>query len=173
MSTVAAREPVPAARKAPSSKNAALAPVPSSPGRVGDKRAAQVARRIEDDVAAAGWPVGQVLGTEAELTERYGVSRSVLREAVRLVEHHQVAQMRRGPGGGLIVQAPDMKGATAALVIYLEFVDTSVADLMDVRLILEPLAVGLATQRLTESGIHTLRQAVAEESAVIGHRPAA
>jgi len=70
------------------------------------KLAASVARRILGDVVDRGWPVGQVLGSQAELIERYGVSRAVFREAVRLVENQQVATMRRGPGGGLVVTEP-------------------------------------------------------------------
>ncbi|HVU73438.1 MAG TPA: FCD domain-containing protein [Mycobacteriales bacterium] len=137
------------------------------------KRAALVAREIEDDIAAAGWQVGTVFGTESELTERYGASRSVMREAVRLVEHHKVARMRRGPAGGLIVQEPDPRGAATALVIYLEHVGTSVADLMDVRLVLEPLAAGLTAQRLDEEAISILRTAVEEESAPVTDGPVA
>jgi DNA-binding FadR family transcriptional regulator len=131
--------------------------------RVDDKRAAILARTIEDDIVAAGWPIGEVIGTEVELRERYGVSRAVFREAIRLVEHHRVAQMRRGPGGGLVVHAPDGGGAAKALVIYLEGQGTSVSDLMDARRILEPLAVSLAAERLTEEGIETLRHSVAQE----------
>jgi DNA-binding FadR family transcriptional regulator len=134
-----------------------------SRGGANDKLAATLARRIEDEIEASQWPVGAVVGTEAELMVRYGVSRAVFREAVRLVEHHRVAHMRRGPGGGLVVQTPDVDGAATALVIYLERAGTSVANLMDVRLILEPLAVSLAAQRLTEDGIRTLRHSVAQE----------
>ena len=57
-----------------------------------------VADRIVGDIAAAGWPVGEVVGYEGELLERYGVSRDVLREAVRLVEHLQVARHALGSG---------------------------------------------------------------------------
>nr|WP_281173745.1 GntR family transcriptional regulator [Mycobacterium genavense] len=54
-----------------------------------------MARDIEADIVRRGWPVGESLGSEHAVQQRYGVSRSVLREAVRLVEHHQVARMRR------------------------------------------------------------------------------
>ncbi|HZE17927.1 MAG TPA: GntR family transcriptional regulator, partial [Mycobacterium sp.] len=64
-----------------------------------DKRASQIARSIEADIIRRGWPVGQSMGLEHELQQRYRASRSVLREAVRLVEHHQVARMRRGLNG--------------------------------------------------------------------------
>ncbi|MGW1024331.1 FadR/GntR family transcriptional regulator [Streptomyces sp. NPDC002577] len=129
------------------------------------KLAAQIARRIEADVMQRGWPVGESLGSEQDLREHYGVSRSVLREAVRLVEHHQVARMRRGPGGGLIVCAPDAGPATRSIVIYLEYIGTSVTDLLHARQLLEPIAAGLATQRLTEEGIDTLRATLDDELA--------
>jgi DNA-binding FadR family transcriptional regulator len=128
------------------------------------KLAAQVAARIEGDILAAGWPVGQVLGSETELRERYGVSRAVFREAIRLVEHHEVATMRRGPSGGLVVKVPDSRPLTTAMVIYLEHMGATVADILNTRLLLEPLAARLAAERTSEEGIATLRAALEEET---------
>jgi DNA-binding FadR family transcriptional regulator len=129
------------------------------------KLAARVARQIEQDVRLTGWPVGQVLGSENELRARYQVSRAVLREAIRLVEHHQVASMRRGPSGGLVVRAPDAGAATSAMVVYLEFVGTSVEHLLTARLMIEPLAAALAAENITEAGIARLRTALTDELA--------
>lgn len=109
------------------------------------------------DIVRRGWPVGESLGSEPALQQRYGVSRSVLREAVRLVEHHQVARMRRGPGGGLLITEPDASPATRAVVIYLEYLGTSLGDLLNARLVLEPLAASLAAERIDEAGIERLR----------------
>jgi DNA-binding FadR family transcriptional regulator len=128
------------------------------------KRASQIARNIEADVIRRGWPVGQSLGSEQSLQSRYGVSRSVLREAVRLVEHHQVARMRRGPNGGLFVSKPDAGPATRALVLYLEYVGTSVDDLLNARLLLEPLAAELAAERIDDEGVERLRAATHDEN---------
>ena len=122
-----------------------------------DKRAAQIARQIEADIIRREWPIGVSLGSEHALQQQYDVSRSVLREAIRLVEHHQVARMRRGPGGGLIVTAPDAAPATRAVVIYLEYLGTTIDDLLAARLLLEPLASGLAADRIDEAGIDRLR----------------
>ena len=124
------------------------------------KLATQVARRSETDVVRRGWPGGESLGSEPDLRERDGVSRSVMREAVRLVEHHQVAQMRRGPNGGLFVVAPDAGPAARAMAIYLEYVGTSIDDLMHARRLLEPLAARLSAERLPEDGIDVLRRTV-------------
>jgi DNA-binding FadR family transcriptional regulator len=122
-----------------------------------DKRASQIARRIEADIIRRGWPIGQSLGSEQALQQRYQVSRSVLREAVRLVEHHRVAHMRRGPNGGLLVCEPDAGPATHAIIIYLEYLGTTIGDLLDARLLLEPLAAALAAERIDEAGIDRLR----------------
>ncbi|OBK28834.1 GntR family transcriptional regulator [Mycobacterium asiaticum] len=128
-----------------------------------DKRAAKIARRIEADIVRRGWAVGESLGSESALQQRYGASRSVLREAVRLVEHHQVARMRRGPNGGLLICEPDAGPATRAVVIYLEYLGTTLADLLNARLVLEPLAASLAAEHIDEAGIARLRAVLQSE----------
>ncbi|WP_084020042.1 FadR/GntR family transcriptional regulator [Mycobacterium avium] len=119
--------------------------------------ASALARDIEAEIVRRGWAVGESLGSEPALQQRFGVSRSVLREAVRLVEHHQVARMRRGPNGGLYICEPDAGPATRAVVIYLEYLGTTLADLLNARLVLEPLAASLAAERIDEAGIARLR----------------
>lgn len=122
-----------------------------------NKLASMVARDIEADIVRRGWAVGESLGSEHALQQRFRVSRSVLREAVRLVEHHQVARMRRGPNGGLYICEPDAGPATRAVVIYLEYLGTTLGDLLNARLVLEPLAASLAAERIDEAGIARLR----------------
>lgn len=128
-----------------------------------DKRASQIARRIEADIIRRGWPTGTSLGSEQALQERFQVSRSVLREAVRLVEHHQVARMRRGPNGGLLICEPDAAPATHAIIIYLEYLGITIGDLLDARLLLEPLAASQAAKQIDEGGIERLRAVLRSE----------
>ncbi|WP_084187714.1 FadR/GntR family transcriptional regulator [Mycobacterium paraffinicum] len=133
--------------------------------RLANKLASRIARDLEAEIVRRGWAVGESLGSEHALQERFGVSRSVLREAVRLVEHHQVARMRRGPGGGLIICQPDAGPATRAVVIYLEHLGTTLGDLLNARLVLEPLAASLAAERIDEAGIARLRAVLRGEEA--------
>ncbi|MGE2814302.1 FadR/GntR family transcriptional regulator [Mycobacterium heidelbergense] len=128
-----------------------------------NKLASTIAREIEADIVRRGWPVGESLGSEHALQQRFCVSRSVLREAVRLVEHHRVARMRRGPNGGLLICEPDAGPATRAIVIYLEYLGTTPADLLNARLVLEPLAASLAAERIDEAGIDRLRAVLRAE----------
>ena len=122
------------------------------------KRAAKVADLIVEDVMALGWPVGEVLGSETDLLERYHVSRAVFREAVRLVEHQQVARTRRGPGGGLVISEPTVGAVGDAVVLYLHRVDATLDEIFEARIILEELACELAAERTDESDLAALRR---------------
>lgn len=133
-------------------------------GSVKEKRAEVVARQIEADVFDLGWPVGQVIAPEVELLDRYGVSRAVFREAVRLLEHNRLAKMRRGPGGGLVVHAPPASVAAEAIATYLGFADVSVDKLIEARQSVERATVTLAAERISEEGIARLRDLVGEDA---------
>lgn len=124
-----------------------------------------MAHAIVVDVAARGWPEGEVLGSEPELLERYGVSRAVFREAVRLVEHKEVARMRRGPGGGLVITRPTVESVMDAVAVYLFHVGASVDEVFEARLILEEVVSELAPSRLTEEDLVKLRELMARERA--------
>jgi DNA-binding FadR family transcriptional regulator len=113
------------------------------------KLASVVARHIEDDVVARGWPVGTVLGSETDLLERYGVSRAVLREAVRIVEHTGAARMRRGPGGGLVVSEPDRGAVVTAMSVWFSYVGVTIMEMLEVRRPLITAAARLAAERRT------------------------
>ncbi|HEY8547819.1 MAG TPA: FCD domain-containing protein [Acidimicrobiales bacterium] len=125
--------------------------------------ASSVADAIVHDIVARGWPEGEVLGSEPELLERYGVSRAVFREAVRLVEHKEVASMRRGPGGGLVVTAPTVESVIDAVAVYLFYVDADVEEVFEARLVLEEVVTELAPGRLGEEDVLALRELLARE----------
>jgi DNA-binding FadR family transcriptional regulator len=122
------------------------------------KRAAKVADLIVEDVMALGWPVGEVLGSETDLLERYEVSRAVFREAVRLVEHQGVARTRRGPGGGLVITEPTVGAVIDAVVLYLHRVDARLDEIFEARIILEEIACQLASERTDENDLAELRR---------------
>lgn len=131
-------------------------------GRTGNlKRAEIIAGQIEEDIISRGWPVGAVLGSEPELAEKYNVSRAVFREAVRLLEHHYIAEMRRGRKGGLFVIAPDPGALADALALYLQYHHVDPADLFEARQAIELTSARLAAERATEEDIARLRELAA------------
>src|SRR5438105_3515927 len=70
------------------------------------RSATELARRIEDDIASLGLTPGGALGSLRELAERYRVGRSVVREAIGLLERRGLGRMRPGPCGGFILARP-------------------------------------------------------------------
>ena len=112
-----------------------------------------LAATIGDDIAASGWQVGSVFGTETALLERYRVSRAVFREAVRLLEYHSVAHMRRGPGGGLVIAKPQAQASIDTIALYLQYRDPSREDLRCVRDAIEIDNVAKVVKRRGESEV--------------------
>ena len=123
--------------------------------------AARLAREIEDDIVARGWPLGEVIGSEEQLLARYGVGRNVLREAVRILETHGVARRRQGPGGGLVVVEPQADSIVESARLFLNFRRTRLHHLYDAWIALESLALREVAGRLDEGQIDRLRAVLA------------
>ncbi len=111
-----------------------------------------LALRIEADILAADHRPGTRLGSEPELIERYDTSRTLFREAVRLLEHDGICEMRRGPGGGLRVVEMDSDAVSHAAALWLHFTDAPVDDLYEVRQILECRCAAWAAERIDAAG---------------------
>jgi DNA-binding FadR family transcriptional regulator len=130
------------------------------------KLAEVIAAEIEQDIVGRGWSVGELVGSEAQLLQKYGVSRAVLREAVRIVEHHYVATMRRGPRGGLLVTAPDIGAIVRAVTLQLQFQHIEPDQLYEARIALELSCARQAAEKLTPDGVDRLKAYLAEERRV-------
>jgi DNA-binding FadR family transcriptional regulator len=124
--------------------------------------AVSVARAIEREIAAAGWPVGELLGSEKELCNRFGVGRGVMREAARILEVRGAALRRRGPGGGLIVDRPDPALLASAAQLFLDYRGVTTSQLYRVWAALEVVAVQEVIDSLDETAIARLRGLVRE-----------
>ncbi|MBA4022671.1 MAG: FadR family transcriptional regulator [Gordonia sp.] len=125
-----------------------------------------MARRIEDDVIADGWRVGTALGSETAFMERFEVSRSVVREAFRILESRHVAKPRRGPGGGLVVTAPDRSAVLDQASLFLEYDGFAADDLFQMMELLEVAAVEQVSATIDAEGIARMREILAAEEQV-------
>lgn len=124
--------------------------MPSTCPHSSAKRAEHVARAIEDRIVELGWPVGQLIGSEQSLMAEHDASRGVLREAVRLLEHHGTARMRRGPGGGLVVETPSAHAVRRSASLLLQYQQTDLASLVDARSALELACFDMMLARLED-----------------------
>jgi DNA-binding FadR family transcriptional regulator len=139
---------------------------PNTPPR---KMAEELAGQIESLIMAERWPEGKILGSETDLIERFGVSRAVFREAVRLVEHHGAARMRRGPKGGLLVTAPQVSAVIRPTTLYLDYADVPTSDLIAARTALELNSVAAVAERMDDDAAERLRSALAIEQDAGAH----
>ena len=99
---------------------------------------------------------GDRLPPEKELSERLGLSRSSLREAVKALEIIRVLDVRRGDGTYVTSLRPEVLLEALSFVADVQQ-DSSVLELLEVRRILEPEAAALATGRTEPSDVEQLR----------------
>jgi len=111
------------------------------------KTAHLVASQIVRDITANGL---DRLPSEAELLERYEVSRPSLREALRVLEMYGVITVRPGPGGGARVDPQASSQFAGASTLYFHLLGLTVRDLVQTRLRLEPFMARLAADRVRD-----------------------
>jgi DNA-binding GntR family transcriptional regulator len=79
------------------------------------KTAALIADSVRAEIHAGTLRPGSRLPGEAELMATYGVSRPTLREALRMLEHDEVIEIRRGARGGARVRVPTLRPLARAI----------------------------------------------------------
>jgi GntR family transcriptional repressor for pyruvate dehydrogenase complex len=116
----------------------------------------QTIAKIKELISSGEFTAGARLPTERELTQRFGVSRSSLREAVRALALVGVLESRVGDGTYVTTLEPELLLTGLGFVSDLMEVD-SLLELHEIRRILEPAATRLATPRLAEDDLAGLR----------------
>lgn len=120
------------------------------------KMSDQVAGQIRKMIAHGELVDGDWLPTEAELVRSYGVSRPTLREAFRLLEGDSLVTIRRGPPGGARVTIPGPDAVADLFGMILMLAGTTVGDVWDARLTIEPPAVRHLAENATKKKLAEL-----------------
>jgi GntR family transcriptional regulator, transcriptional repressor for pyruvate dehydrogenase complex len=131
------------------------------------KTAELIAAHIRGQIVRAELKAGQTLPSETSLMEQFGVSRPTLREAFRILESESLITVRRGSRGGAQVMTPDVAVAARYVGLLLQVGGTTVADVYEARLVLEPAAAGMLAARRTKQDIADLHQCIDELSALV------
>jgi DNA-binding FadR family transcriptional regulator len=117
-----------------------------APGRRPLKISEAVAHEILRDIVDQGLSTGDRLPREADMLVQYGISRSSLREALRLLEVQGLIKIRPGPGGGPVVGAADDRSLSRTLRLYLHFMGTPYEELLKAWLVTDPVLAQLAAE---------------------------
>ena len=129
-----------------------------------------IAAKITELITSDDLKPGDRLPTEHELSEQLGVSRTVVREAVKVLVATGLVYTRRG--SGLYVANKASPFAMTMLDSLTPGDPTQVVSLYEFRLTLEPPAARLAAERITPHELRELREVVAlnQRSAEIQQR---
>src|SRR5215471_789914 len=95
------------------------------------KAAVVVAGRIRRSIVQGRLVPGQALPNETDLMALYQVSRSVVREARRILESESLIRVKRGAGGGARVATPDIAIAARPAALLLQMEGTTLEDLFE------------------------------------------
>lgn len=124
------------------------------------KKSALVAQQIVSEVMGGGMVAGDRLPAEAIMCERYGVGRSTVREALRILENQGVVTIKTGPGGGPMLTEFDAGFLAANMALHLQLSGSTFRDVMNARLVIEPAIAGAAAEKGDEQTLTALRKIV-------------
>jgi DNA-binding FadR family transcriptional regulator len=122
-----------------------------------DKMAAAIAVEIRARVAEGLLQSGDKLPSLPELAASFGVSRPTLREALRILERESLLDLRTGTQGGAQIRVPSTETAAQLAAIVLETEQTTIGDIWEARMLIEPALIGLAAERIDTSTLEGLR----------------
>ncbi|MFV2173733.1 FadR/GntR family transcriptional regulator [Actinomadura sp. LOL_016] len=137
---------------------------PVRPSRVPDEIIAQVRARLRRGELRPG----DRLPSERELAEQFDVSRTSVREALRMLEVSGLVAPRAGATGGIVIARSDPALVARSLVDSLRLAEVSLADITEARVWLESIVARVACERVTEAHYAALEGNVAEAERLTG-----
>lgn len=115
---------------------------------------------------------GHALPPESELIQTFGVSRPIMREAMRILEAEGLITIQRGVKGGPRVRVPSVDVAARYAGFVLQHNGTTYHDITHARAIMEAHCVRLLAENRSSNQLRRLRGAL-RDSITDDHREAA
>src|SRR6478672_3535381 len=115
----------------------------------------QAITKLRNMIQSGELPPGSRLPPEHQLAAQMGLSRSGVREAVKVLESARVLDVRRGDGTYVTSLAPKLLLEGVGFAVELLQGDT-LHEVMEVRRLLEPAATGLACLKVTDEQLDEL-----------------
>ncbi|MCH5675599.1 FadR/GntR family transcriptional regulator [Streptomyces gilvus] len=132
------------------------------------KMAELIAGHLRKQIVRGELTEGEALPAESELMAQFNVSRPTLREAFRILESESLITVRRGAHGGARVQLPAPEVAARYAALILQHRATTLQDLYEARILIEPPCVGLLAETAAADTVKRLRAALDEHDSVTG-----
>lgn len=132
----------------------------------GPKVSELIARRIVDEIVDDRLQPGDMLPSETAMLERYKVGRSSLREALLLLEVLGLISRKPGRKGGPVVGAVSAGDFGGIATLYFRLAGITYRELIESRLILQPISARLAAERHDPTLMAQLSELVARSEHV-------
>ena len=112
-----------------------------------------VIEQIKEMIIEGNFKLGDMLPTERELAQAFGISRGTLREAFRILERENLIEVKPGGGRYLSRSIESMEDQTR---IFDNIERATIIELLEAREIFETGIVELACQRATDEDIEEI-----------------
>jgi GntR family transcriptional regulator, transcriptional repressor for pyruvate dehydrogenase complex len=122
----------------------------------------EVAGALREAIISRRYRPGEQLPSELELARQFGVSRNVVREAIRSLQSKGFLMIRRGPKGGSFVTQLDQSTIAENLSHLISLGYVSATHLMQARMYLEPEVMRLAASNATTEDIADMEKVLNE-----------
>ncbi len=120
----------------------------------------QIVQQVEDTILSGQLKPGDQLPAERDLAQRFGVSRTAVREAVKTLREKGLLEAYSGRGTFVTNGTSQAIRQSLDLMIRINQQEGS-AHLAELRQVLEPEIAALAAPRIEEQLLSTMREAVA------------
>ncbi len=124
----------------------------------------QIADLIQQKILEDNLEVGTALPSEMEMAREFQVSRSVIREALRILEITGLVQIKKGPAGGIFVSHVYQEPIKRSISNLITSGDVTMDHLFDARLLIEPHIAREATKHARDQDLKKFK-ALFEDSA--------
>ncbi len=135
-------------------------------GRLAD----DVSEQIKQAIFQGEYKPGEKIPSEQELVNLFGVSRVIVREAIRNLEQNGLVEIKRGPKGGAFVKHTNHKAVSLVVKDMFRLAKGTVQEIMEVRLEIEPIVAGLAAERATEEDLILLKKNIDSQQKIPGRK---
>jgi GntR family transcriptional repressor for pyruvate dehydrogenase complex len=148
-----------ARRKAQGDRSTQTGQKPRRSNKVSDYVALDIVR----DIVSRNLKPGDKLPPEPELLRQYQVSRSTLREAMRVLEVQGLVHSRPGPGGGTVVGKVEVSSLARTLTLHMHLLGTTYDELLASYVLAESMTAELAAVNPDRELVQRLMQPYVEE----------
>ena len=122
-----------------------------------DTLSGRIVRQICAALFADELTPGERLGTEASLSQRFGVSRMAIRDSLRSLAAAGILDIRVGQRGGIFVASGNPERLAETLAIQIKLIGVNIEEILDAQIAIEVTAAGLAARNADPSDIAGLK----------------